>query len=159
VVRRRKLPPPAASRVYELTEWGQELEDVVTSLGRWAARSPAPPGDAPIASPDSIILALRARFDPDPAAPVRATYELGLGEDRFRVEVAGDRLEATRGSAERADATIETDNDTIAAVLWGGVSLRAAERSGKLTVAGDRAAAARFLRLFPIPEPIGAGAE
>src|SRR5215204_4140654 len=25
IVRRRKLPPPAASRVYELTEWGQDL--------------------------------------------------------------------------------------------------------------------------------------
>ena len=28
VVRRRKLPPPAASRVYELTEWGAELEPI-----------------------------------------------------------------------------------------------------------------------------------
>ena len=34
VARRRKLPPPAASRVYELTEWGEELEPDVVSLGR-----------------------------------------------------------------------------------------------------------------------------
>src|SRR3954462_9145850 len=40
IVRRRQLPPPAASRVYELTEWGSELEPVVTALGRWGARSP-----------------------------------------------------------------------------------------------------------------------
>src|SRR5918992_576666 len=33
VVRRRKLAPPAASRVYELTDWGLELEPVVISLG------------------------------------------------------------------------------------------------------------------------------
>jgi DNA-binding HxlR family transcriptional regulator len=33
-VRRRKLPPPAASRVYELTAWGMELEPVLTGLGR-----------------------------------------------------------------------------------------------------------------------------
>ena len=37
VVHRRRLPPPAASRVYELTEWGMELEAVVVSLGRWGA--------------------------------------------------------------------------------------------------------------------------
>src|SRR5215213_11249135 len=43
VLRRRKLPPPAGSRVYELTEWGMELEPVVVSLGRWGARSPSKP--------------------------------------------------------------------------------------------------------------------
>src|SRR6266498_1732289 len=37
VVRRHKLPPPAGSRVYELTDWGLELEQIVISLGRWAA--------------------------------------------------------------------------------------------------------------------------
>ena len=39
VVRRRKLPPPAASRVYELTDWGMELEPVIISLGRWCANN------------------------------------------------------------------------------------------------------------------------
>src|SRR5215212_1048767 len=34
VVHRRKFPPPAASRVYELTGWGEELETVITQLGR-----------------------------------------------------------------------------------------------------------------------------
>src|SRR3954449_3642338 len=37
IVRRRKLPPPAGSRVYELTEWGEELEPIVTRLGAWGA--------------------------------------------------------------------------------------------------------------------------
>src|SRR5213594_4101922 len=40
ILKRRKLPPPAAAWVYELTEWGLELESVVMALGRWAARSP-----------------------------------------------------------------------------------------------------------------------
>src|ERR671915_996598 len=62
IVRRRKLPPPAGSRVYELTDWGRELEEIVISLGRWGARSPSGLSDAPIASVDSIILALRSRF-------------------------------------------------------------------------------------------------
>ena len=37
VVRRRRLPPPAASQVYELTDWGRELEPVLLALGRWGA--------------------------------------------------------------------------------------------------------------------------
>src|SRR5256885_13468027 len=32
VVRRRVLPPPAGSTVYELTEWGAELEEVLVRL-------------------------------------------------------------------------------------------------------------------------------
>src|SRR5438067_4403702 len=38
VVRRDKLPPPAGSRVYALTDGGRELEHLVVSLGHWAAR-------------------------------------------------------------------------------------------------------------------------
>src|SRR3981081_569297 len=37
-VGRAKLPPPAGSRVYELTEWGRDLEPVVLDLGRWGSR-------------------------------------------------------------------------------------------------------------------------
>jgi DNA-binding HxlR family transcriptional regulator/putative sterol carrier protein len=156
VVRRRKLPPPAGSRVYELTEWGLELEGIVISLGRWAAGSPTPPGDAPILSADSIILALRGLFDPSAAHGLRAGYELRLGEDRFRIEVADDQIEAARGGADQADATIDTDPDTLDAVLWGGQSLADAQRSGRMTIEGDKAAVERFARLFPMPEPAAA---
>src|SRR6476661_10011255 len=37
LVRRKKLPPPAASQVYEATAWGLEAEPIVQVLGRWAA--------------------------------------------------------------------------------------------------------------------------
>jgi DNA-binding HxlR family transcriptional regulator/putative sterol carrier protein len=156
VVRRYKLPPPAGSRVYELTDWGRELEQIVISLGRWAARSPTPPSDAPIVSADSIILALRARFDSGAAHGLRASYELRLGEDRFRIEVADDEIEAARGGAHQADATIDTDPGTLDAVLWGGQSLAGAQRSGRMTIEGDKAAMERFVRLFPMPEPAAA---
>ena len=155
VVRRRKLPPPAGSRVYELTDWGRELEEPVMALGHWAARSPSQPSDAPIGV-DSIVLALRARFDPRAASGLRAGYELRLGEDRFRIEVADDEIEVARGDAHRADATIDTDPGTIDAVLWKGRSLADAQRSGKLTIEGDEAAVERFVRLFPMPEPAAA---
>src|SRR4029453_12129733 len=34
IVRRRKLAPPAAVQVYELTAWGRELEPAGPALGR-----------------------------------------------------------------------------------------------------------------------------
>jgi DNA-binding HxlR family transcriptional regulator/putative sterol carrier protein len=155
VIRRRKLPPPASARVYELTDWGLELEEIVMSLGHWGARSPSPAPDAPIGV-DSTVLALRARFDPGAARGLRAGYELRLGEDRFRIAVADGEIEVARGDADRADATIDTDPGTLAAVLWGDRPLADAQRSGSLAVEGDKAAVERFVRLFPMPEPAAA---
>src|SRR2546423_6072869 len=39
IVRRRVLPRPAASVVYELTAYGSELDEVVLRLGLWGAQS------------------------------------------------------------------------------------------------------------------------
>src|SRR5215212_8785344 len=55
IVRRRRLAPPVAAQVYELTEWGRELEPAVLSLGRWASRSPTFPLGAEM-GPDSLLL-------------------------------------------------------------------------------------------------------
>src|SRR5438309_6535269 len=43
VVTKRTLPPPAASRVYELTDYGLELKPVMRELALWGARSLGPP--------------------------------------------------------------------------------------------------------------------
>ena len=67
--------------------------------------------------------------------------------------MADEAIEVARGGADQADATIDTDPDTLAAVLWGGRPLADAQRSGTMTIEGDKAAAKRFLRLFPMPEP------
>ena len=54
VVRRRKLPPPAGARVYELTERGAELEPVLhraRALGQSRRRCPtSPPSSVPTRS-------------------------------------------------------------------------------------------------------------
>jgi DNA-binding HxlR family transcriptional regulator len=152
VVRRRKLPPPAASRVYELTDWGMELEPVIVRLGRWGARSPSKPRDAALGV-DSLILSFRTMFDPRAAEDLRASYELHLGEDVFRAEVADGRFEIVRGEAQRPDATIETEPATLAALVYEGGPLAEALRSGEVKVEGDESAVERFLTLFPLPEP------
>jgi DNA-binding HxlR family transcriptional regulator len=45
IVSRRVLPPPAASKVYELTEYGRELRPAMRELALWGARSLGPPTD------------------------------------------------------------------------------------------------------------------
>ena len=152
IVRRRRLPPPAASKIYELTAWGEELEPVIIRLGRWGARSPSKPADAPLGV-DSLILSLRTMFDAGAAGDLEATYELIMGEDRFAAEVSEGGFEVERGSAERPDAIVEADSNTLAGLIYGGLSLSEALRSGEVKIEGDEEAVEHFLELFPLPEP------
>ncbi len=63
------------------------------------------------------------------------------------------RFEIVRGDAERPDATIETDAGTLAALVYEGRELAEALRSGEVKVEGEESAVARFVTLFPLPEP------
>jgi len=139
VVRRDKLPPPAASQVYELTDWGRELEPIVLGLGRWGSQAPVPSADAPL-GPDAAMLALKTMFEP--ADGFRAHLEVRFGENRYDVRVDGAELQIVRGSAERPDATIATDPGTLAGVLWHNGDARS------VTVDGDREVFHRFQDLF-----------
>jgi DNA-binding HxlR family transcriptional regulator len=153
VVTRRRLPPPAGSWVYELTDWGRALKPIVISLGAWALRSPSFPSDAPVGT-DSVILALGTFFDADAAAEVDARYELRLGENPFRVRIAGGEIDIARGAADDPDAIVETDAGTLGDLVWNGRPLSDALRAGDIGIEGDRSAVTRFLGLFPKPEPV-----
>jgi DNA-binding HxlR family transcriptional regulator len=151
IVSRATLPPPAGSRVYELTERGRELEPVVLALGRFGSVAPFPAGDARIGV-DAVVIALKTLFDPGAADGHTGSYELRLADQRFRIGVADGAIAIARGEAPAPDAMIETDPGTLAAVLWHGRGLEAARRAGDLTIEGDRRAAARLLALFPLPD-------
>jgi DNA-binding HxlR family transcriptional regulator len=151
---RRKLAPPAGSRVYELTRRGRELEAVIIALGRWGSVAPPQPGDAELGV-DAAILALKTLFEPSASDGLDASYELKLDESAFSARVADRRLEIARGSADTPDATIETGPATLATVLWHGRAPAEAQRSGELVLEGDRKAIERFFTLFPLPGPAG----
>jgi HxlR-like helix-turn-helix len=147
VLRRGKLPPPIAAQVYELTDWGRELEPVVLGLGRWGSRAPFRPGDATLGV-DSLVLVLKTLYDPARAdGLLGSSFELRLGEHRFEARPRDGRLDVTRGAATDPDATIATDPGTLEHILWHGYPL-ATER---LSISGNREAAVRFLTMFPLP--------
>jgi DNA-binding HxlR family transcriptional regulator len=152
IVRHRKLPPPAASMVYELTDRGMELAPVLDALGTWGSRLPLPGPDATM-SYDAHLLSFRTLFDPARAEDFDARVELRLGERTFRATVNGAGFELVAGTHEAPDAVITSDAGTALAVAHGRAALDDAESSGALTISGDRQKAVRFLGLFPLPEP------
>jgi len=151
IVRRRRLPPPAASAVYELTEWGQGLEPVLQALGRWGVRSPTRPEASDIGL-DSLVLALRTMFEPAAAEGLAATYELRLGDHAFRATVADAAFEVVPGEAAAPDVVLTAAPSALAAVVFGGRPLADAVSTGDVKVEGDPAAAERLMALFPMPE-------
>jgi DNA-binding HxlR family transcriptional regulator len=150
IVGKRKLPPPAAAWVYELTPWGLQLEQVIMALGRWGARSPQLMQGFPL-SVDALVLSFRTMFDGSTARDFDATIELRIGEERFRAEIEKGELQLHRGAAAGADATIEATVDALVAVVYGGRKLADALKAGELKVEGDRAVVKRFVTLFPLP--------
>jgi DNA-binding HxlR family transcriptional regulator len=145
IVARRKLPPPAAVQVYELTQWGRDLEPAVLALGRWASHSPSFPRGAGM-GPDSLLLALKSTFQPEKAEGVDATYELRFGEAPFNISVKDGKFEVARGEAESADAVIDSDPDTIARVVLRGDPLGKAVDAGAVRIDGSRRAANALFR-------------
>jgi DNA-binding HxlR family transcriptional regulator len=146
VLRRRVLPPPASVRVYELTEWGAELEPVFGALARWGMRSPVPRTGR--ISADSMMLGLRTFFDPGDGPVWTATYEFRLDRDVYRLRVVDGRLtELARGdTAGLADVVVAGPRDGVGALLDGeGAPLDGGTAPEGVTVAGDRAALARLL--------------
>lgn len=150
VVTRRKLAPPAGSWVYELSDWGQELEPVVKQLGRWGARSPLKPSDLPLGV-DSLILSMRTMFDAEAARDLSATLNLRLGEDHFHARVADGTIDADRGLATDPDTVVEAPAQLLAGIIYGGLPADDAVKTGELRITGDRAVFDRFIQLFPLP--------
>ena len=154
IVRRRRLPPPPSANVYELTEWGAQLEPILMGLQRWGAASPSFPHDVPVGC-DAAMLALKNTFDPTAARSVRIVAEVRFATDTFRVTVDDGTIDIGRGPAVRPDVTIETDPQTLEELAIGGLALDEAEGAGRLRVAGAREQLARLFSLFPVPTAAG----
>jgi DNA-binding HxlR family transcriptional regulator len=149
VVRRRKLPPPASTMVYELTEWGAQLETILIGLQRWGAASPTYPRDVPVGC-DAAMLALKHAFKPNRAEGLRANLEIQFDTATFRVSIHDNTIDIVRGTADHPEATIQTDPVTLEQVIFGLLPIIDAERSDALRVGGDRQLITRFFELFPV---------
>jgi DNA-binding HxlR family transcriptional regulator len=150
VLRRRALPPPAAAKVYELTEWGADLEPVFAALRTWGMRSPVVPLEGDV-SADTVFLGLRAFFVPQPDDPWSARYRFRLEREVYRVEVVDGELTAVfRGDdSGEADVVVDTGYRTLHSVLSGETPLAAAMADGTLTLSGDPAALRRLADALP----------
>jgi DNA-binding HxlR family transcriptional regulator len=161
IVRRRRLGPPAAARVYELSPSGTALGPVLTALGTWALRAGASSDGA--LSAVSAMLTLRTYYSHEEGgAPVGSHDEGGgsvgsheqggapVGEIEVRL---GERVyavadgEVTAGPGRAPVAVVTTDPATLVAVLGREVALP----SEDFRVAGDPVAVGALIARVHLP--------
>lgn len=144
IVRKTKLPPPAAVSVYELTDDGRALDDVLHSLARWGARTlPAPhPEDC------WSLYAVHARFRPDAAAD--GVYEIRFADDAvLALHVRDGVLVTEKSSATRPTLVVEVAPDTLHELIYGSLDVGTvlADGRARLTV-GTQGDLRRLVAMF-----------
>lgn len=145
IVTRRKLPPPAASRVYDLTDYGRGLKPAIRELALWGARSLGPPRADDDLFPGWLSNAIDTVLAPI-APPGRFEFRVG---DEVAGLVDG---EAVSGPIERPDVVIEGDPVAVYYMFTEG-------QLDQVTVYGDRELLQRLVDVAPQPvELAGASA-
>ncbi len=144
IVGQRRLPPPAASKVYDLTERGRELGEVLFALGRWGA-SLLEPGPGPQERVDVRWALLSIAGSYSGPHELRECSVLELGEETYSICIAGGRAEVRRGAVAHPAVVARTEVRPLLAVLTKCVSLDRAIAQRWLQVSGDVEALRRLL--------------
>jgi DNA-binding HxlR family transcriptional regulator len=87
----RRVPLARCGLVYELTDYGRELEPIVLSLGRWGFRSMDDPKDGDILTADSLTMALRTALRHE-LASVSLDFQIQVGVVELRAKVSAGEL-------------------------------------------------------------------
>jgi DNA-binding HxlR family transcriptional regulator len=161
VVERRKLAPPAACTVYELTEYGRQLDEVVYALARWGVRTLGPPGPEDDLEAEWGIHALPALFNAEAARGLTETYVFRVGDGVFTARLEDGELTASMDEAEDADLRFEVDMDTFFALASSDLPPGDAVEQGLVTFEGELSSLERFFAVFsfaprgaPVPVPV-----
>lgn len=142
VVTKRALPPPAASKVYELTDYGRELRPVIRELALWGARTLGPPTREDELFPGWLANALDTVLAPL-APPGR--FEFRVGEEVAAL-VDGEVLD---GPAEDPDVVVEGDPSGVYYMFI-------QRRLDCVNVEGDLALLEQLIEAAPAPVDLSA---
>jgi DNA-binding HxlR family transcriptional regulator len=137
IVEKRTLPPPAASRVYQLTDYGRQLRSVLRELALWGSRSLGPPTADDELFPGWLENALGTLLAPL-APPGR--FEFRVGEEVASI-VDG---EAHSGPVEDPDVIVEGEPEGVYYMFVD-------RRLDLVSVEGDRALVEQLIDAAPRP--------
>ena len=149
VVRRATLPPPAASKVYELTELGRSLEAVIIALGGWGLKFlGTPPAQKDELRPAWAEVAMRSALKRAAPYGLQETYEFRIDEKAFHLRVRDGEVEALQGPAVDPDLVVKGDTQAFLALATGQLEPKEALKSGEIRIEGDQEILARCVEVL-----------
>jgi DNA-binding HxlR family transcriptional regulator len=149
ILQRATLPPPAGSKVYELTGVGLALEPVVMALSQWGLGFLGNPDGDDDLRPSWAMVAVRSRLDPGAVSEgVRESYEFRVTGEVFYVRVRDGKAEVRQGPASEPDLIFSGDAQAFLALASGQLEPADAIQSGSVRIEGDHNALARCLKMF-----------
>jgi DNA-binding HxlR family transcriptional regulator len=158
LVQRRRLPPPAASTVYEVTDAGRALDEVVLAIGRWGSVFGRRVAHGDASRPEWQLYALKWAFRPEAAGRVNRTFEMHFGDHVVAAEVRGGRLRLSQGPAVAPDLVVKTEFRTFMDLAAGRLALDEAQGRGLITLEdesrGDPALLFELFSVQPIDVPV-----
>ena len=157
ILRRTTLPPPAGSKVYELTDLGRSLEPVVMALSRWGLKLLDGPRREEVSRPGWAMVALQSSLELEAVHGGKETYEFRVDGELFHVRVEGDGAEVRQGPAADPDLIISGDTETLLGVAAGRLTLAEAVEAGAIATEGDRGPLTRCMAMLGSPD--GGGGE
>jgi putative sterol carrier protein len=97
---------------------------------------------------------MQAAFRPEAARGVRESYELRVDDDVFHLEAADGVAHAGRGPAPAPSAVLTAGLDSFLELVTGTLSPSAALNTGRVALAGERAALDRLIEMFGLPPTV-----
>ncbi|GGU90584.1 HxlR family transcriptional regulator [Actinomadura cremea] len=149
LVVRRALPRPERAIVYELTDYGRDLEPALIALGRWGARTMTEPRPGEAVTAESVAMAFRTTYRPDAARDATVGYEVRMGEFTLRIQITAGALTVGIGPHPAPDLVVERRNDQgVHALMTGAKTPRQALADGSVRVEGEPELLHRFVEAF-----------
>jgi DNA-binding HxlR family transcriptional regulator len=155
LIRRRALPPPAASTVYELTALGASLEKTLLELGKWGCQFMPPlQEDTPLLHLGSYALTPMTFFRAEEAGDVDEHYTLHVDNETLHFHIHHGEIEVHQGEGRAADVVLYAPMRVYIGLLAGAIQPEDALADGTIEVEGHLDALRRFFYLCGIPSRV-----
>jgi DNA-binding HxlR family transcriptional regulator len=143
-------PDLGGSVVYELTDYGRELDDIALRLGLWGARMLGDPRPEDIVTAASLIMAMRSTFHPEASKGRKADYEIHVGELVIHAQVNNGTITAGEGTLPAPDMVMEPGR-FLKLLMTGEVTPDEVIKNRSFPFTGDPVLLRLFAQSFHIP--------
>ena len=150
LIAQTRLPAPASSVVYTLTDRGAALEPVLMSLAQWGRPLLGPPREKDKLAPGWLMLAMKKSFKPEAADGIDEVYEYRVDDDIFQVKVQENQIQIEQGLPWQADVVLTTESDALMHVVAGEMDLETALKRGSMKVEGPMSSFYRTFALYGV---------